>query len=176
MARKSEITKTPQSYKINNWSQYNKCLKQRGSLEIWISEDVENIWYEENRINDGSGTPRKYTDKSVRLSYELKLCFNQPLRQLEGFINSLFKLSNLSIKCPDYTTLSRRCGTLDLKAPKKQVKRKEDSEEKIITFDSSGLKQYGKDEWHQEKHKVKARRTWRKIHLAVDENHIIPFF
>jgi len=53
-------------------------------------------------------------------------------------------------------------------------KRESDSfEERIITIDSTGLKQYGKDEWHQEKHKVNPKRTWRKIHLAVDENHII---
>jgi len=37
--------------------------------------------------------------------------------------------------------------------------------------DSTGLKVYGKDEWHQEKHAVLARRTWCKLHLAVDENH-----
>jgi len=36
-----------------------------------------------------------------------------------------------------------------------------------------GLKVYGKDEWHQEKHDVAARRTWRKLHIAVDENHQI---
>ncbi|WP_416362380.1 hypothetical protein [Nitrosomonas sp.] len=32
---------------------------------------------------------------------------------------------------------------------------------------------YGKDEWQQEKHRVVARRTWRKLHLAVDEYHQI---
>ena len=40
-----------------------------------------------------------------------------------------------------------------------------------IIVDSTGLKVYGKDEWHQEKHDVAARRTWRKLHLAVDEKH-----
>src|SRR5665648_158246 len=40
-----------------------------------------------------------------------------------------------------------------------------------VIVDSNGLKVYGKDEWHQEKHDVAARRTWRKLHLAVDENH-----
>lgn len=43
----------------------------------------------------------------------------------------------------------------------------------IVIVDSTGLKVYGKDEWHQEKHDVAARRTWRKLHLAVDENHQI---
>lgn len=173
MAAKANITKTPQKYKVINWSQYNKSLKQRGSLEIWISDDIEEIWYEENRINDGTGNPREYTDKAIRLAYELKLCFKQPLRQLEGMINSLFKLSGLSITCPDYSTLSRRCGTLDLKIPTIFKKSTDETEDKIIAIDSSGLKQYGKGEWHQEKHKVNPRRTWRKIHLAVNESHVI---
>ena len=42
-----------------------------------------------------------------------------------------------------------------------------------VIIDSTGLKVYGKDEWHQEKHDVQAKRTWRKLHLAVDENHQI---
>ena len=41
----------------------------------------------------------------------------------------------------------------------------------IVIVDSTGFKVYGKDEWHQEKHNVPARRTWRKLHLAIDENH-----
>ena len=173
MARKSDITKTPQTHKITNWSHYNNSLKQRGSLEIWISEDIEDIWYEQDRVNHGTGNPRKYTDASVKMVYAPKLCFKRPLRQVEGFINSLFKLSKLSIKCLDYSTLSRRCSTLDLKMPKAQTKKEASAEEKLITLDSSGLKQYGKDEWHQEKHKVSPKRTWRKIHLAVDEDQII---
>ena len=43
----------------------------------------------------------------------------------------------------------------------------------IIIVDSTGLKVYGKGEWHQEKHDVAAQRTSRKLHLAVDENHQI---
>ena len=35
---------------------------------------------------------------------------------------------------------------------------------------------YGRDEWHQEKHKRKGDHTWRKLHLAVDENHHILAF
>ena len=41
----------------------------------------------------------------------------------------------------------------------------------LVIVDSTGLKVYGKDEWHQEKHDVPARRTWRKLHLAIDEHH-----
>ena len=37
-----------------------------------------------------------------------------------------------------------------------------------MLIDSTGLKVFGTGEWLQEKHGVRARRTWRKLHLAVD--------
>ena len=41
----------------------------------------------------------------------------------------------------------------------------------VVIVDSTGLKVYGKYEWHREKHAVPARRTWRKLHLAIAEHH-----
>lgn len=175
MAVKNKMIRKQQNYKVKNWPDYNLSLKKRGSLEVWISDEIEELWYEKDIINDGTGKPKKYTEKSIELSYFLKLAFKQPLRQTEGFINSIFKMAGFEAKCPDYSTLSRRCATLDLKIPKyKKIEvERESGKERIITLDSTGLKQYGKDEWHQEKHKVKPRRSWKKLHLIVDDNHII---
>ena len=39
-----------------------------------------------------------------------------------------------------------------------------------ILIDSTGLKVFGAGEWLQEKHGRKSRRSWRKLHLAVDAN------
>jgi hypothetical protein len=41
----------------------------------------------------------------------------------------------------------------------------------VVIVDSTGLKAYVRGEWHQEKHDVAARRTWRKLHLTTDEHH-----
>lgn len=175
MAVKNEMIRRKQNYKVNNWPEYNMSLKKRGSLEIWISDDIEELWYEKDTINDGTGKPKKYTEKSIELSYYLKLAFKQPLRQTEGFVNSIFKMAGMEAKCPDYSTLSRRCATLDLKIPKykKSEVEREAGKERVITLDSTCLKQYGKDEWHQEKHKVKPRRSWKKLHLVIDDDNII---
>jgi hypothetical protein len=175
MAVKNEMVRKQQKHQVSNWRDYNLSLKKRGSLEIWISDDIEGLWHEKDTVNDGAGKPRKYTEKSIELSYSLKLAFKQPLRQTEGFINSIFKIAGMEIKCPDYSTLSRRCATLNLKIPKYKKREIEGDvdKERIITLDSTGLKQYGKDEWHQEKHKVKPRRSWKKLHLIVDDNHVI---
>jgi len=175
MAAKNEILRKKQKHKVKNWSDYNQSLKKRGSLEIWISDDIEGLWYEKDRVNDGTGKPKEYTEKSIELSYSLKLTFKQPLRQTEGFVNSIFKMAGLKIKCPDYSTLSRRCAALKLKIPKYKKGEVDANigKERIITMDSTGLKQYGRDEWHQEKHKVNPRRSWKKLHLIIDGNNII---
>jgi hypothetical protein len=34
-----------QKYRIENWSEYNNALKQRGSLTFWIEEGFEETWY-----------------------------------------------------------------------------------------------------------------------------------
>ena len=42
-----------------------------------------------------------------------------------------------------------------------------------MAIDSTGLKRFGRDEWHQEKHKVSTKRSWRKLHVCVDNEHYI---
>ncbi len=37
------------------------------------------------------------------------------MRALEGFLNSLFKKMNLNIKCPNYTSISKRAKNLKIK-------------------------------------------------------------
>jgi hypothetical protein len=38
-----------------------------------------------------------------------------------------------------------------------------------VVIDATGLKVYGAGEWHVWKHRVGRRRTWRKLHLGIDE-------
>ena len=52
-----------QNYKVNNWPEYTLSLKKRGSLEVWISDEIEKLWYEKDTINDGTGKPKKYTQQ-----------------------------------------------------------------------------------------------------------------
>ncbi|WP_347988511.1 IS5 family transposase [Methylomonas sp. AM2-LC] len=75
---------------------------------------------------------------------------------------------DIDITIPDFSSLSKRSVAL----PRHQLTQ-ELATGSIVIVDSTGLKVYGKDKWHQEKHNVAARRTWRKLHLAVDENHQI---
>ena len=36
--------KLREKYKLTNWSAYNKSLKNRGKLRIWLSDDVKSSW------------------------------------------------------------------------------------------------------------------------------------
>ena len=45
----------------------------------------------------------------------VKGIFNLSLRALEGFLNSLFTLMSASLKSSDYTSISKRAKTVNIK-------------------------------------------------------------
>jgi len=159
-----------QSYKVSNWPEYNEALRRRGDIEFWISDEVIDNWYETDRVYDGTGTPKKYTDFAITVCHEVRKVYRLPLRQCQGFINSIFSMSTLKIQCPDYSCLSKRLSILKIKSPRYKKLDHANKHVAAIAIDSTGLKRFGRDEWHQEKHKVSAKRSWRKLHVAVDEN------
>jgi len=162
-----------QKYKISNWHNYNEFLKQRGNIEIWLSEDVIAGWYEAERVYDGTGAPKKFSDVAIITCHEIRLVFKLPLRQCQGFMDSLFLAKNVELLCPDYSCLSKRLAQLKISTPRYKKTDKPDDAVVAIAIDSTGLKRFGRDEWHQEKHNVSAKRSWRKLHIAVDDQHII---
>ena len=40
-----------------------------------------------------------------------------------------------------------------------------------ITIDSTGLKRFGRGEWHQEKYELSSKASWCKLHVGVNQNH-----
>lgn len=153
-------------YKITNWSDYTESLRRRGDITVWLTEEAIAQWHPEK--SGERGRPLAYSDVAIECCLLLRQVYHLPLRQTQGLTRSLISLMDLAIHEPDYTTLSKRCVSLTLK-------RLIDSIEpgSHVIVDSTGLKVYGRDEWHQEKHDVKAKRTWRKLHLGIDENHYI---
>ena len=83
-----------QKYKTSNWDEYTQGLRDRGNIEIWISDEAINNWYEMSRIYDGTGAPKKYTDFAIITCHEVRQVYRLPLRQCQGFINSIFALKN----------------------------------------------------------------------------------
>jgi len=131
-----------------------------------MSEESIASWLEPKEKYCGRGRPRIYSNIAVQTSLMVRQVYSLPLRQTQGFLLSISQLMNLDLPIMDYSNLSKRSDGLEFK---RLIDTIEAGSHVIV--DSTGLKVYGKDEWHQEKHNVLARRTWRKLHIAVDENH-----
>jgi len=73
---------------------------------------------------------------------------------------------DLDLAVPDYTTLSRR-GKLMKIAGNQHI-----TEQSItLIVDSTGLQMHGGMDWCREKHGgKKPRKTWRKLHIALDQD------
>src|SRR4051794_21021544 len=80
-----------------------------------------------------------------------------------GAMRSIIDLLGLDLPIPDHTTFSRRGGGLTV-----LPQRVERNEPLHVLVDSTGVKIYGEGEWLDQKHGIRSRRRWRKLHLAVD--------
>lgn len=157
------VNSTKLRYHVRNWKQYTQALKQRASLTLWMEQETMQAWY--GNMREGKvGHPTTYADTAIRAILTLKAVFCLPLRQTQGFAQSLFQVLGSQLCVPDYTTLSRRGAELDVPLP-----RRSPGEGLHVVIDSSGLKVYGEGEWKTRQHGVSKRRTWRKMHLAIDE-------
>ena len=110
-----------------------------------------------------SGAVSPSIRRSIETGLALRLVFHQPLRQAEGLLRSLAAVLGVDIRVPDHTTLSRRGGGLTI-----LLKRIDRDEPLHLLVDTTGLKIYGEGEWLDQKHGIRARRRWRKLHLGVD--------
>jgi Transposase DDE domain len=148
-------------YRLRNWSEYNAGLIARGNVTMWIDESVLT-----NAVESGArkrGRPCIYADAVIQMLLGLKQVFRLPLRALQGFAQSLRELAFADLPVPNYSTLSRRAQTLTVLLPTLRS-----GEPLHLVVDSTGLKLYGEGEWKVRKHGYSKRRTWRKVHLAMD--------
>lgn len=151
-------------YRVSNWAEYNRSLVQRGSITVWIDEEVLESWQPMPEGRRKRGGQPKYSDRAIECLLTLKAVFKLPYRQTEGFGRSLMELLAVNVSIPDYTTLCIRSADLPVALSPSQVQGA-----KHIVVDSTGLKVYGEGEWKVRQHGVSKRRTWRKLHLSVNE-------
>lgn len=153
---------TTKKYQLTNWSKYNAALTQRGSITFWFSDDVLEEW---QHANDEVkvGRPFTFSDRAIESCLMIREVFQLPYRQTEGFVRSLLELMQVEVLIPDYTSLAKRAVKLavDFELPRRRGPID-------IVVDSTGLKVYGEGEWKMRQHGKSKRRTWRKLHLAVN--------
>jgi hypothetical protein len=90
--------------------------------------------------------------------------YGLPLRATRGLLLSVFELLGVELPAPCYTTLSRRRQALRVALPRRRR-----DEPLHLVVDSTGVKIYGEGEWKVRRYGWSKRRTWRKLHLGVDE-------
>jgi hypothetical protein len=156
------------TYKITNWRNYNESLVRRGSVTFWFSEETIEQWHHSN-AKPKVGHPFVYSDTAVECLLVLRELFQLPYRQTEGLGRSLAELMQISLDIPDYTSLAKRAAKLSISLDVARHRGPID-----VVVDSTGLKVFGEGEWKMRKHGKSKRRTWRKLHLAVNpETHEI---
>ncbi len=151
-----------QPYRLRNWSEYTQALRQRASLTLWVEEAAVSGWIKQE-LSGRRGASDYYSDSAILCCLTLKQIYHLPLRQLQGFIESLFALMQVELPVPDYSTLSRRGERLGV-----ELSQTDKGEPLALVIDSTGFKVYGEGEWKVRLHGKSKRRTWRKLHLAID--------
>ena len=148
-------------YKITNWAKYNRSLINRGNIFLYFTPQALSQWH---NGGETGGRPRKYSKVAFEFFLCLRVLLHLPLRQTQGLIEGLIAQLRLAISCPHYSVVCRRASELEVK-----IRRLLKEEGAIhVLADSSGLKIYGEGEWKMKTHGKSKRRTWRKIHIAVD--------
>jgi transposase len=150
-------------YRIRNWSEYNAGLKARGSLTFWIDESVLEHWIDA-QLSGKPGASLYYSDLAIVTMATVKTVYQLAGRQCQGFLESIFQLMGLDLPVPDHSTLSRRLAHLSIPLPVIP-----NTGARHVVVDATGVKVYGEGEWKTRQHGVSKRRTWRKLHLGIDE-------
>jgi hypothetical protein len=147
-------------YRIRNWKQYNEALVRRGSLTLWVDPAALQAWRHQGPPQRGA--QYEYSDTAIACLLTLRAVYHLPLRATEGFATSLLELMGSDLPVPDYSTLCRRAATVRITLPKRATGPLH------LVLDSTGLKVYGEGEWKVRQHGYSQRRTWLKLHLAID--------
>jgi IS5 family transposase len=134
----------------------------RGNLTFWFDEDVVHAWTNKDKTGKRGRSP-VYTDAAIQCMLTLKAVFRLPLRATEGLWLSLVKLPRLDLAVPDYSTLCRRQKKLAV-----EISRSPRQGAIHVAVDSTGLKVFGEGEWKVRRHGWSKRRTWRKLHWAIN--------
>ena len=149
-------------YRVRNWAAYNTALVNRGNLTVWVAEEALQAWqYTGPRQR---GAQYVYAEAAIQCVLTLRAVYRLALRAAQGLAQSVFGLLQVSLPVPTYSTLSRRGARSEI-----ALWRLPSSGPVHIVLDSSGFKVYGEGEWKVRQHGWSKRRTWRKLHLAVDE-------
>jgi hypothetical protein len=143
---------------IKNWSAYNKGLEKRYDITVHLTPKALE---KPAKVEGQRGRPREYGQALIEMMPVVKAVYRLPYRGLQGFLRSVL---GREARLPDYSTVCVRAAKVE--AALNVIGR---GEKVHLVVDTTGLKIYGEGEWKVRRHGARKRRTWRKLHLGIDE-------
>jgi hypothetical protein len=110
-----------QKFKITNWPTYNKALINRGSITFWLDDEAIQAWYE-SATPSSRGRPQRYSDLAITTVLVIKRVFRLTLRAAQGFIDSIFTLMNVPLRCPDSVSAGAQSRLMSVSKRSPEVK------------------------------------------------------
>ncbi len=83
-------------YRVSNWREYERGLRDRGDITIWLSDEAIAAWTP--RPNGKRGGQPRYSDLAIETALTLRAVFHLPLRQTEGFLSSVLRMLDLELE------------------------------------------------------------------------------
>ena len=147
------------SSRKRNWSEYNKQLVNRGNIFLWIDKTLLDEWVVKKKKK---GRPA-FSPAVIQAGLFIKRFYKCPFRALQGFLNSLIGIMKQKVSSPHYSLFCKRAEEVSALLPK--ISKTKSTE---LILDSSGLKIKGEGEWKDKVHRSKTRKSWIKLHIAID--------
>jgi len=70
-SRRHKIEKA--RYKVTNWPEYNKALRQHGDITIWFTEEALAAWHPAK--TGARGRPQEYSDLAIETALFIRQVF-----------------------------------------------------------------------------------------------------
>jgi hypothetical protein len=162
------------TYKVSNWTEYNKSLRKRGAISLYFPHgDLESqLFNKSSYIKGVSGQQATYRQPYVELIYTFYRLHGWGMRQITGYFEDLWKMKGLAIPTPSFGHLCDLFAAMPLKTKQycdKLAKRIKNGESIDLILDSTGMRFDKASHWYEEKYGKECKiKPWRKLHLAID--------
>ncbi|PSJ16478.1 transposase [Nitrosomonas supralitoralis] len=91
---------------MTNWHEYNTGLWRRRDITIWFTLATLAKW--RSTRTGARSRPPEYSNLAIETALFIRQVFHRPLRQTEGFMNSLAGIMKVNITIPDFSSLPKR--------------------------------------------------------------------
>ena len=76
-----------------------QALINRGSITFWLDDEAIPAWYESATPSSRGRPSQRYSDLAITTVLVIKRVFRLTLRAAQGFIDSIFSLMNVPLRC-----------------------------------------------------------------------------